>query len=84
MLAPQGEWNELEIELHKQLLRVWINGLQIHDADLSRVAEVPPAAALKRSRGRIASETTAGQVRFGNMVLHEIRDGRSSDAPADE
>lgn len=72
-LKPVGSWNELEIDLHKNRLRVWLNGDRLHDVDLAKWASLDDAVpAVKRKSGRIGLQIGRGQVRFRNMVIHEI------------
>ncbi|HVX14313.1 MAG TPA: family 16 glycoside hydrolase [Pirellulales bacterium] len=71
-LKPPGTWNELEMEFHKNRLRVWLNGEWLHDRDLTKAAAAKDAVpALKRKTGRISLQVASGQIRFRNVVIHE-------------
>lgn len=71
-LKPAGSWNELEIDLYKNRLRVWLNGDRLHDADLAKLSASDDALpALKRKSGRIGLQSFGGEVRFRKVVIHE-------------
>jgi hypothetical protein len=74
-LKPHGEWNELEVQMYGHRLRVWLNGVRLHNADLKKVAASKDAVpALKRSAGRIGLQIAKGQIRLRNVVIHESKD----------
>ena len=90
-LKPLGSWNELEIELRGQSLRVWVNGRQVQDVELKASApdplKPPDTGASKKAhaamakivpgltpaRGRIGLQIVSGQVRYRNVVIHELK-----------
>lgn len=73
-LKPVGEWNELEVELSDDQLRVWINGLLLQDADLAQSAQAARAVpALKRPRGSIGFQVASGELRLRKILLHELK-----------
>ena len=72
-LKPTGDWNELEVDLHKNRLRVWLNGDRLHDVDLADWSSLEEAVpAVKRKSGRIGLQIGRGRVRYRNMVIHEV------------
>jgi hypothetical protein len=72
-LKPAGSWNELEMELYKNRLRVWLNGQWLHDVDLAKVTTNATIPALNRKDGRIGLQVAGGQIRFRNLVIYELK-----------
>ncbi len=78
-LKPAGSWNELEMELYKNQLRVWLNGQWLHDLNLGKPAAAKDAVpALKRKEGRISLQIAGGQIRFRNLVIHEVKSPKAA------
>ena len=72
-LRPAGSWNHLAIELRGQRLRVVVNGQEIQDLDLNRIAgreKVMPG--VKRASGRIGLQQHSGEVRFRDIHIREM------------
>jgi hypothetical protein len=72
-VKPPGSWNDMEIELHADSLRVAVNGTQLNKIDLSALAKRPGAwPALARSAGRIGLQSQEGTVRFRNIRIRAV------------
>src|SRR5262249_5221477 len=64
-LRPVGTWNDLVIDLRGQRLRVTVNGEEIQDLDLNRIAKRPQALpGVKRTSGRLGLQQHSGETRF--------------------
>jgi hypothetical protein len=73
LLKPASSWNEMEIELRDHCLQVWVNGREVQNADLSKLAAQSEAVpGLKRTSGRIGFQQHTGQVRFRNIQIEEL------------
>jgi hypothetical protein len=67
-LKAAGEWNDVEVELRGQSLRVTIDGECVQTMDLDAFAGRPGALpVLKQPAGRIGLQKHQGNVRFRNM-----------------
>jgi tRNA A-37 threonylcarbamoyl transferase component Bud32 len=72
-LKPAGEWNDIEIELSGQSLRVTVNGECVQTMDLDVFADRPTALpVLKQPSGRIGLQKVQGDVRFRNIEIKEL------------
>jgi formylglycine-generating enzyme required for sulfatase activity/tRNA A-37 threonylcarbamoyl transferase component Bud32 len=74
-LKPAGEWNEMEIYLRGNALRVTVNGQQVFGISLAVLANRPDAfPALKRAKGRIGFQAHTASVKFRNIRIKELAD----------
>ena len=72
-LRPNGAWNDMEIELWGQSLRVSVNGRLIQSADFRSLAAAPNSLPdLKRKSGRVGFQSHTGGVRFRNIEIKEL------------
>ncbi|MBY0525641.1 MAG: DUF1080 domain-containing protein [Gemmataceae bacterium] len=72
-LRPTGEWNEAEIELRDQWLRVSVNGRQIVDTTLNDLSQQEDALpGLRRRSGRIGLQKALGTVSFRSVKIKEL------------
>jgi hypothetical protein len=71
-LKPAGSWNEMEIELRGQALRIRINGRDVLEKDLAELARRASALpGLRRISGRIGFQAHTGTVRFRKIRIEE-------------
>ena len=71
---PAGQWNEMEVELIGQSIRVRLNGKLIQDASLDAlIKKGGTAAGLKRRDGRIGFQRLNGAVRFRDIQIKELK-----------
>jgi Domain of Unknown Function (DUF1080)/Caspase domain len=72
-LKPRSEWNEMEVELRGQALRVSLNGRIVQAANLDEYTGRDLAlAGLNRVKGRIGLQKHTGTVRFRNVAIQEL------------
>ncbi len=72
-LKPVGQWNDMEIEMRGQTLRVTVNGERVQDVDLDAFTDKPTAlAALQQPSGRIGLQKHLGDFRFRNIEIKEL------------
>jgi hypothetical protein len=73
-LRPQNQWNELEVELKGQELRVSVNGVQTVAVGLDRLVDRADRwPGLKRPQGHLGLQNWAGgEVRFRNIQIKEL------------
>jgi serine/threonine protein kinase len=77
-LKPEGSWNEMEIELRGQSLRISVNGQEIQDTSLEQlVAMGSILPGLKRSKGRIGFQKNVGDTGFRKIEIKELSTGKS-------
>jgi hypothetical protein len=77
VLKSEGEWNQMEIELRGQSLRVTVNGRDTLRTDLNRfAAQAEQLPALKRVTGRIGLQNWDRAVRFRNLQLQDLSEGK--------
>jgi len=68
-VKPAGEWNTIEIECVGPRIRVWINGEQVQDVDLSKVDKIKD----KPLKGYVALQSHTNRAEFRNVQLKEIK-----------
>jgi serine/threonine protein kinase len=72
-LNPAGSWNELDIELRGQALRVRINDSDVLTRNLRQLAALPEALpGVRRESGRVGFQAHTGTVRFRNIRIEEL------------
>jgi hypothetical protein len=78
-LRKVGEWNDMEIEMRGQALRVVVNGIEVQkvsfDADKPRAN---PAAALSRTSGCIGLIKRLEEIRYRNIEIKELSPSKVS------
>jgi tRNA A-37 threonylcarbamoyl transferase component Bud32 len=73
VLEPVGSWNEMTVESRGDSLRVCVNGREVLNAALDRLANQSDAKpGLKLSSGRIGFQQHIGEVRFRNIGIKEF------------
>jgi hypothetical protein len=74
---PAGQWNRMAVRAEGRRLRVWVNGVQVVDADLDRCRQDPAVArehpGLARSTGRIGLQSHSDRVEFRNLRVKELK-----------
>ncbi len=68
---PPGEWNECEVEVNWPRLRVRLNGMLIHDIDMS----AEEALKYRLRRGYIGIQNIGGRAYFRNLRIKPLPDG---------
>ncbi len=72
-LKPRGEWNEMEVELRGQSLRVAVNGLSIQTANLGEYTGREFALpGISRTSGRIGFQRHTNEVHFRSIQVKEL------------
>ncbi len=72
-LKPPGAWNDLEIEVRGQTLRVAVNDAEVQDLDLSRYASLEKVlGGAKRKAGRIGLAQHSGEARFRAIRIKDL------------
>jgi hypothetical protein len=73
VLEPVGSWNEMTIESRGDSLRVCVNGREVLNAALDKLANQSDAKpGLKCSSGSIGFQQHIGEVRFRNIEIKEL------------
>ncbi len=70
-----GEWNDMEIEMRGQALRLVVNGHVLRNVILNKSKTWPqkfPFPGLSRSSGRIGFLKRVGEVRYRNIEIKEL------------
>jgi hypothetical protein len=76
-LKPIGSWNDLEIELRGQQIRIVINGKEIQNFDLNELTRRDSyLPGVKRASGRIGLQQHTGEVRYRNIQIKELPAGK--------
>jgi hypothetical protein len=65
---PAGQWNHYKIELDWPLLKIWLNGVQIHDRDFSTDHQLR----YRRRMGFIGLQNHNSPVEFKNIFIKEL------------
>jgi serine/threonine protein kinase len=72
-LKKPGEWNDMEVEMRGQFLRIAVNGRDVQKVMLSqRRPDANPVPGLSRSSGRIGFLKRVGEVRYRNIEIKEL------------
>ncbi len=72
-LKPAGSWNDLEIELRGQKLRVVVNGQEVQKLDLDQFARTEKVLpGVKRTSGRVGLQQHTGEVRFRDVRIKDL------------
>ena len=72
-LKPFGEWNDMEVELRGQSLRIAFNGREVQNVRLNRFTQLKfPAPGLRRYSGRIGFLKRNSEVRFRNIAIKQL------------
>jgi formylglycine-generating enzyme required for sulfatase activity/WD40 repeat protein len=84
-VKPSGEWNDMEIEMRGQALRINVNGREVQNVMLNKIRPLKyPAPGLSRSSGRIGFWKRGGEVRFRNIEIKELAPAKTqADGPID-
>ena len=71
---PAGQWNAMEIRAEGPKISVELNGTRVVDADLSRIAPIPPrhAAGVRRTSGLIGFQSHGDPARFRNITIRDL------------
>ncbi len=78
-----GEWNDMQVEMRGQSLRIDVNGREVLNVMLDKTRpENSPAPGLNRYSGRIGFLKRTGEVRFRNIEIKEPVPSRVKDVPA--
>jgi hypothetical protein len=65
---PPGEWNYMEVRVHKDRAAVWLNGTMVADkVDLKKLDKLPEA-------GGVGLHVKAGGMRFRNLRIKELKE----------
>jgi formylglycine-generating enzyme required for sulfatase activity len=71
-LKKAGEWNDMEIEMRGQSLRIAVNGRDVQNVMLNKTRpDANPLPGLSRFSGRIGFLKRVGEVRFRNIEIKE-------------
>jgi len=80
-LKKAGEWNDMEIEMRGQSLRIAVNGRDVQNVMLNKTRpDTNPLPGLSRFSGRIGFLKRVGEVRFRKIEIKELPPPRTSDA----
>jgi formylglycine-generating enzyme required for sulfatase activity/Leucine-rich repeat (LRR) protein/predicted Ser/Thr protein kinase len=74
-IRPAGEWNDMEVEMRGQSLRIMVNGRGILNVMLNKTRpkkEKFPAVGLNRYSGRIGFLKRDGEFRFRKIEIKEL------------
>jgi len=72
-IRPAGEWNDMEVEMRGQNLRVAVNGRDVQNVMLNKSRpEKFRAAGLSRYAGRVGFLKRNGEVRFRRIEIKEL------------
>jgi len=77
-LRPVGEWNNERILAVGPRIQVWVNGMQILDADLSKISKTPDGRehpGLHNAKGHVGFLGHHDPVEFRNVRIREITNG---------
>lgn len=78
-VRPVGEWNDMEIEMRGQALRIVVNGREIQNVMLNKTRpEKFPAKGLSRYQGRIGILKRRGEVHFRKVEIKELSHEQST------
>ena len=81
-LKPGGEWNDMEVEMRGQSLRIAVNGRDVLNVMLNKTRpDKFPAPGLNRYSGTIGFLKRAGEVRFRQIEIKEPLLSNVKDAP---
>ena len=73
-LRPEGDWNELAMQVQGQELLVWVNGQEAQKLSLDQFARKEKGfPGLKRSSGRIGLQQHTGEIRFRKIEIKDLR-----------
>ncbi|MFI5455908.1 MAG: SUMF1/EgtB/PvdO family nonheme iron enzyme [Isosphaerales bacterium] len=82
-VKPIGEWNDMEVEMRGQSLRIAVNGREVLNVMLNKTRPAKfPAPGLNRYSGRIGFLKRTGEVRFRKIEIKEPVPSRAKDVPA--
>jgi serine/threonine protein kinase len=72
-LKQVGEWNEMEVEMRGQSLRIAVNGRDVQNVMLNKTRpQTHPAVGLSRFSGRIGFLKRVGEVRYRKIEIKEL------------
>jgi hypothetical protein len=72
-LEEVGGWNDMEVEMRGQSLRIAVNGREVLNVMLNKTRpQTPPAPGLSRFSGRIGFLKRVGEVRFRKIEIKEL------------
>ncbi len=73
-IKPIGEWNDMEVEMRGQSLRIAVNGRDIQNVKLNKHTPLLkyPAPGVSRFSGRIGFLKRVGEVRFRKIEIKEL------------
>ncbi len=72
-LKKAGEWNDMEVEMRGQSLRIAVNGRDVQNVMLDKTRpDANSLPGLSRSSGRIGFLKRAGEVRYRNIEIKEL------------
>jgi hypothetical protein len=74
-LRKPGEWNEYELEMRGQYLRITINGNEVQNVMLNKVTRPTLfTPGLSRFSGRIGFLKRVGEIHYRNIEIKELKD----------
>jgi hypothetical protein len=80
-VKPFGGWNDMEVEMRGQSLRITVNGREVQNVMLNKNRPAKyPAPGLNRFSGRIGFLKRTGQVRYRNIEIKELPRGKTTSA----
>jgi uncharacterized protein (TIGR03067 family) len=72
-IKARNEWNEVEMEIRSNTLRVVVNGEEVRRTNLDEVARLPDVLpGFKRASGRIGFAAFDGDVQYRNIRIKEL------------
>src|SRR5581483_4114428 len=72
-VRPAGAWNDVEVEMRGQLLRIAVNGREIQNVMLNKTQPTGfPAPGLRRYAGRVGLLKRTGEVRFRKIEIKDL------------
>jgi hypothetical protein len=84
-VKPLGEWNDMEIEMRGQSLRIAVNGRDVQNVMLNKTRpEKLPAVGLNRFSGRLGILKRTREVRFRNIAIEELSPTKTQGSAAAE
>ncbi len=73
VLKKVGEWNDMEIEMRGQSLRIAVNGSDVQNVMLNKSKpEVNPMRGLSRVSGKIGFKKRFGEIRYRKVEIKEL------------
>jgi formylglycine-generating enzyme required for sulfatase activity/tRNA A-37 threonylcarbamoyl transferase component Bud32 len=72
-IQPAGQWNDMEVEMRGQSLRISVNGREVQNVMLNKTRpESFPALGLSRYAGRVGLLKRYGEMRFRRIEIKEL------------